>query len=214
MKPAHSRQHPAVCTGEHRSASSLTLRVDDVSTLFPLLQRGFMVKAGIGCSIRNLLCGQLGIAPEFVDERIQTIFLDGKTVDDVDGSVVSEGSTLALSAAMPGLVGATLRKGGPLASMRSQISHHPDAQTAQPAQGFFTMKIFNLLIPELGPHLLETGIWLDGEAFQEFLAGRPPQFWTGCRSAQADGVEIDGKTLGDAIRPDAQRIIFLKAVSI
>ena len=34
--------------------------------------------------------------------------LDGKPVDDIGSSFLHDGSTLALSAAMPGLVGATL----------------------------------------------------------------------------------------------------------
>ena len=37
--------------------------------------------------------------------------------------MVGHGDTLALSAAMPGLVGATMRRGGYFAGLRANISH-------------------------------------------------------------------------------------------
>ncbi|MCP4349944.1 MAG: endonuclease/exonuclease/phosphatase family protein [Desulfobacterales bacterium] len=62
-----------------------------------------MLKVQVGCSIRSLLCKQTDVASDYVDERISTVFLDGKPVDDVDSAIVKNGSVLALSAAMPGL---------------------------------------------------------------------------------------------------------------
>jgi len=87
---------------------SLTLEPDKIHGFFPLLRQGFMVRARVGCSIKTMLCEQFGVSPEYMEDRIKTIFLDGKTVDDVDSAIIKDGSTLALSAAMPGLVGATL----------------------------------------------------------------------------------------------------------
>ena len=67
-----------------RVSLSLTLDPDKIQGFFPLLQRGFMVKVQIGCSIKTILCEQFGLDPEYVEDRIQTIFLDGKMVDDID----------------------------------------------------------------------------------------------------------------------------------
>jgi hypothetical protein len=91
-----------------------------IPRFFQLLQQGFAVKVQAGCSVKTLLCEQLGLSPEYLEERIQTIFLDGRPVDDVNSAIIEDGSTLALSAAMPGLAGATLRKGGYYAPMRGR----------------------------------------------------------------------------------------------
>jgi len=71
-----------------------------------------MISATVGCSIKNLLCNQFDITPEYLSDRISTIFLNGKPVDDVESAIIKDNSILALSGAMPGLVGATFRKGG------------------------------------------------------------------------------------------------------
>ena len=62
---------------------------------------------------------QLGISESYLNERVQTIFLNGRAVDDLFGEVVGNNSTIALSAAMPGLAGAVFRKGGMLSSLRN-----------------------------------------------------------------------------------------------
>lgn len=143
-----------------------------------------MVETMVGCSVKEFLCDQLGLSPEYVEERIQTIFLDGKPVDNTDKTMVKEGSTLALSAAMPGLLGATLRKGGYYATIRSQISYRENPCTNQPYPGRVLgrvhVKLFNLLLPELGPAFLERGIWINGNDVKEFLKGQPDAFWSEC----------------------------------
>ena len=95
---------------------------EQAGRFFPLLQQGFTVRARTGCSIRELLCGQFGIDPDYLKQRITTIFLNGKAIDDPESSRVADGATLALSAAMPGLVGATMRRGGYYAAMRGAIA--------------------------------------------------------------------------------------------
>jgi hypothetical protein len=72
----------------------LVLEAEKVQDFFPLLQRGFMFKARVDCSIKTLLCEQVGLKPEYVEDRIKTIFLDGKAVDDIDSAIIKDGSTL------------------------------------------------------------------------------------------------------------------------
>lgn len=121
-------------------------------------QNGFKIKTTVNCSIRRLLCDHLGISPAYLEERIKTIFLDGKPVDDLDTAIVKNGSTLALSAAMPGLVGATMRRGGVLASFRNTITHEKESQTSDEEKGTVCIKLFNMLINELMPHFLHLGV--------------------------------------------------------
>jgi len=125
------------------------------------LQRGVRVPARVPCTIAQFLVDQLGIAPETVERRISTLFVDGSVVDSVDGTELRDGSILALSAAMPGLVGATLRRGGYYARMRAEITAAAGpGPAARAGSGVVTVKLFNLLIAELGPHLLAHGILL------------------------------------------------------
>ena len=157
-------------------STSLTfvLKPDHLAVFFPLLQQGVRVEARVGCDIQSLLCDQFQLAPDYLADRITTIFLNGKPVDDVATAVVTDGATLALSAAMPGLVGATLRKSGCLASFRNTISHRNEAAPASACEnGFITLKLFNMLLPEVGPQYLAHGVWIRGRELQACLTDYP-----------------------------------------
>jgi hypothetical protein len=133
------------------------------------------------------------VSPEYVEERIKTVFMDGKAVDDVDLAVIKNGSVLAFSAAMPGLAGTTLRRGGPLAAFRSQITHREEEKAISQRGGVVVLKLFNLLIKELGPSFLRRGIWVRGDELENFLKSRPDDFWEEFRAAKVDGKEADLK---------------------
>jgi hypothetical protein len=132
---------------------------DDSRLLVPLLQQGVQMEIENGCRLEDLLCRQWGLDRDYVYGRISTLFLDGRPVDDIESARVRDGAVLALSCAMPGLIGATMRRGGVLAGFRSSISHREAQQKADAgAQGTITVKLFNMLTRELGPHLLARGI--------------------------------------------------------
>ena len=153
------------------SADRLSLVVDAklVPLFFQLLGHGFYLNVQTGCSVKELLCNQLGIHENYLAQRIQTIFLNAKVVDDVNSAIVSEDATMALSAAMPGLVGSILRSGGVYAPMRSQISHEKIKSVSQLKNGKITLKLWNLVVKELGPAFLERGIWIEAEEVQSFI---------------------------------------------
>jgi hypothetical protein len=170
---------------------SLALEKTLIPIFYQLLSKGFIIYAQAGFTIKELLCGQLGIKDDYLEERIQTIFLDNKTVDDVNSAVIREGSTLALSAAMPGVLGATLRKGGWYAPMRRQISHDKDIASDTNKKGELTIKLFNLIVRELGPFFLEHGIRVMGEDFFDIVARNENVFMAGCNKAIKDDNDID-----------------------
>ncbi len=152
---------------------SLVITPDRLTVFLPLLQQGVRVDARVGCDIQSLLCDQFKFIPDYLADRINTIFLNGKPVDDVGTALVENGDTLALSGSMPGLVGATFRKAGCLASFRGTISYRPEETDAAVCQdGFITLKLFNLLIPEMGPPVLARGVWIKARALQDILARR------------------------------------------
>ena len=168
----------------------LRFQQQSIAAFFPFLQRGFGV-AVTPCSVLDLLCKTLALEPEAIRSRIQTLFLNGKPVDDMAAAHVQDGDHLALSAAMPGLVGATMRSGGALAGFRRSISHQ--AQTVQPdsRQGILTVKLFNLLIRELGPRFLAKGILVTGGDLNVLLDSLSAGDLRRCRHAQLDARPID-----------------------
>jgi hypothetical protein len=190
---------------------SLTLEKTLIPVFYQLLSQGFAIHAQLGCTIKELLCGQLGIKDDYLEERIQTIFLDYKTVDDVNSAVIREGSILALSAAMPGVLGATLRKGGWYAPMRKQISHDNDITSDLRKKGEVTIKLFNLIAKELGPLFLERGIRIKGEDFFDIVARKENVFITGCKKAIKDDNDIDPEKLMEVEWKDKQVFLQIKS---
>lgn len=186
----------------------LTLGPDLIPRFYQFLGQGFRLKVRVGCSIKELLCKQLGISEDYLENRIQTLFLDGKPVDNVNTAIIREKASLALSAAMPGLVGATLRKGGSFTPMRSQISHRTGMESFSGKKGMVVLKLFNLIAEELGPIFLKQGIWIHVKDFQEFLSRQPDNFFSGLMEVRVDEDKIDLHKLSEIKSED--REIFLK----
>lgn len=162
-----------------------------ISRFSKLIERGFRLKVKTGRSIKELFCEQLGISDDYFDYRIQTIFLDGKAVDNPDAAWVENGSRLALSAAMPGLVGATFRKGGRYASLRGTISYSTSKKSNSGGEGEITLKLFNMIARELGPVFLQKGIIIEGKRFQDFVLRYSEDLKTACTSIHLNDEKAD-----------------------
>ena len=169
-----------------RAKLDLTCDSQNLSPFFLLLQQGVVLEARVGATVEEFLCGQLGIERRYLQERINTIFLDGKPVDDATTAVIRDGSTLALSAALPGLVGAAFRKGGFYARLRDAISHAADDPSGSAGRGLVTLKLYNLVAKELGTQLLGAGVLVKTDDLKQFFAGRSEGFWGRCRHATVD----------------------------
>ncbi|OPY72208.1 MAG: hypothetical protein A4E63_01301 [Syntrophorhabdus sp. PtaU1.Bin050] len=175
-----SSSNPFGFTGKASLNLTISAKQSMLSGFHELLQSGFVLICIIGVSIRNLLCDQFRLSPQFVEDRISTIFLDGKPVDDIDTTTVTDSTTIALSGAMPGLVGATLRRKSPLASFRQTISSPSALQEESKAPGAVRIKVFNILMDELGPLFLGRGVFLSAETLKFFLEKQTSEFWEGC----------------------------------
>ena len=177
-----------------------------IAEFFQLLQQEVKIRRRIGCSVDIFLREEIGAAPETI-AKIQSIILDGKPVDDINSALVHEGSVLALSAAMPGLVGATLRRGGAYSSFRGAITYHETEAAGMSGKGWVSVKIFNLLMAELGPGLLRQGVLVHSAAFADLLADRPQEFRQGC-SVTLDGKPIDiGMLVGTAALQGKEQVL-------
>lgn len=178
--------------------NTLTLTVSNklLVMFFQLLEQGFIMESSVGCSARDFICGQLGMERQYLEERVQTIFLDHNPVDNLDSAVIREESILALSAAMPGLAGATLRKGGRFAALRNQISYESGAACGPGQKTKVTVKLFNVVAKELGEILFQRGIRIKSSNFvwlvEKHIDGR---------RAHIKSTVLDGKTI------DPQRLV-------
>lgn len=152
---------------------NLKLEQHQLKAFFPLLQQGVTVPATVGCSLKSLLCDQLAIPADYVTDRITTVFLDNRPVDDLDHTLVQNGSRVTLSAAMPGLVGATMRRGGFYAALRQGISHATDRVEGTGERGVVRIKLFNLLLNELGPLILARAIIMKQGELNDLLPNLP-----------------------------------------
>lgn len=177
LKASANEKAPRICFITERAL---------VSRFFPLLQRGVTIGGHVGCSVSAFLNKEVGVGQDTL-EKIQSVFLDGSPVDDLGSAILKDGATLALSAALPGLVGATLRRGGAYSSFRSTITYHETGSECVPGEGFVHLKLFNLLMAELGPGLLRKGVYVSSSDLAEFVSGQPADFWKGCRQILVNG---------------------------
>ncbi len=151
----------------------LTMPQETVAGFASLLQHGIQCAIDQPVEILPFLLSLPGFNPEYIENRLQTIFINGSAVDSLD-RVLSAGSTLALSAAMPGLAGAIFRRQGLHGSLRSQPE---EKATAIPSEsGFVTLKLFNTIAIDRVHDLLANGILISGKAFCDFAARREHLF--------------------------------------
>jgi hypothetical protein len=136
---------------------------------FELLSTGIVIKTPMGVSVREFLCRIMGIEPMYVDTHIQTIFLNGRALDDIDGALLADGAVLALSSAMPGLAGAVFRRGGAYATLRSNVSATPNNCRKSSSEGTIILKLFNQVAADLGPSFFKNGVRVKGHSLSQFL---------------------------------------------
>jgi len=150
---------------------AMTLRSDRLCAFFPLLQSGVWVPCRVGVTLEDLLVGQWGIDAGYVAGRITTLFVNSRAVDSVATTRVPGGAVVALSGAMPGLVGATMRRGGFYAAMRGAMTCREDGAGGESDIARVRVKLFNLLLGELGPGFLARGIVLTASELYALIRG-------------------------------------------
>jgi len=138
-----------------------------------LLQHGILLPVDRPVALLPFLLALPGFDAEYIENTVQTIFINGVAIDSLDRSLPA-GSTLALSAAMPGLAGAIFRRQGLHGSLRSQPVEKVTPQQAD--SGFVTLKLFNSIATDRVCDLLTQGIHLPGQAFHDFAAKREHLF--------------------------------------
>ncbi|HWR03367.1 MAG TPA: hypothetical protein VN419_05050 [Humidesulfovibrio sp.] len=188
-----------------------------LEALTPLAREGFAVEVTAGCSLRATLADDLGLGRECVETRIQTVFMDGSPVDDIDADFARPGSVLALAGALPGVAGIAMQRGSRIGVYREGITHqveqqsgqqagqqdcHPvwqDEAASEPARPLrVTLKLFNTVAVECLAQVLRHGVELRAGRLAELLDERPDAL------AQAE-FELDGAPLSRAAVADVLR---------
>lgn len=172
---------------EPSTVLQISLAPDKISKFLSLFTAGVLLPVQIGGTLEELICDQLGVSKDYFESRVQTIFLNFKAVDAPEKAVVNDNAAVTLSAAMPGLVGATMRKGGTLAGFRSGISCAQDEECEEATKGTITLKLLNMVARELGPTFLEKGVYLTGDQLAVFLAEADSGLQDDCREIVLDG---------------------------
>lgn len=194
---------------EKRGHLRLHFQKNLIAAFSPLLQQGFFIEITAG-NIQDRLCQICDMDPEKLRELIQTVFLNGKPVDDMEKVSIQNGDCLALSAAMPGLVGATMRSGGVLAGFRRTISHRPQQIRNNTQNGVLTIKLFNLLIKEIGPRFLRQGILVELEDFRNLMLSLSEAAWNVCETAVLNDRSLRPDTLANMAWPQGRGYMHLR----
>ena len=185
----------------------------ELRTFHFLLQQGLRIETPLGGSVQDFLVRQLGLNPEVIEEKIQTIFLNGKALDDPGRAFLTDGVSLALSGALPGLVGATMRRGGFYSSLRDPITFQGGTGFQGPQKGKILLKVFNILVKDLGHRILEMGFMIKQSELRDFLRRNESKLEDECQIRDGDGVEIPYRNLLIASSDESGKDIFVKVIS-
>lgn len=165
-----------------------------------------MVETPAGATLLEVLSGA-GFSREYLRDRVQTIFLDGSAVDDLNAETIGGGSVIALSAALPGLAGAIFRKESAVAPLRSRTEKRKDAPGERTQTVFATLKLFNLVAEEMGPALMRDGITVKRSDLREEFTKRSRVLENVIIGAELDGKSVSPGALLAGDLPDHEYIL-------
>jgi hypothetical protein len=135
-----------------------------------LLQTGIRITADYGTTIGVFLASLPGFTEDYINDQVQTIFLNGTATDDLETPLDVDKPVLAISAAMPGLAGAIFRKNSLHAALRTtQTTHRNESAEAMVA---VTLKLFNAIARDRGEQLLKEGVTMEAASVRRFFETR------------------------------------------
>jgi len=194
-------------------ACSFCLPVESISSFYPLLAQGFFMSITTGCSVKEFLCDYLGWDIEFVQQRVQTIFMEGRLVDDINRALVQDGASIAVSGAMPGVLGAIVRKESFYSARRSQITGQSGADkepSSRQAQGRVRVKLFNVIAKEKGSALFDKGIIIMGKDFKSYMRLQPESLLAQCKAVRIEQKPADINQLLSARLEDREILLRIR----
>jgi hypothetical protein len=155
------------------------------------LQKGVFISSCEGKTLYSFLTERCGISAEYIAEKIKTILIDGKPVDDIFNTTIKDGEVCALSGAMPGIVGAMMRIGSPYAAMRESITLRPGDSVESGKEINFGLKLFNVILSDLGPDFLKRGILIEQKRAVELFRRHGDEIYSNCSEISINGSLVD-----------------------
>jgi hypothetical protein len=159
-----------------------------------LLQAGIFVPAVRGVSIGLFLEALPGFTADYINDQVQTIFLNGTATDDMETPLDGDNPVLAISAAMPGLAGAIFRRNSLHAALRT-VKKTTESRSAAD-EITVTLKLFNAIARDRGIQLLEGGVRIKASSLAAFLNNRTPLM------ASIRKARLSGETIAPARLPE------------
>ena len=153
----------------------LWVNLNNITFFTTIFQSGIKVKCFQGTTLGIFLSQFSGFTPEYISETVQTVFLNGTAIDDMEVIFSDKQATLALSASMPGLAGAILRRNSFHAALRTEtgiVSSKSDSTSLTTV----TLKLFNRIATERGVDLLNDGVPISSCDCLNFFSRRPHLF--------------------------------------
>lgn len=165
-----------------------------------VLQAGIVLQAHAGDTLGVFLDKLPGFTREYIINEIQTIFLNGTAIDDLETPLAGDNPVLALSAAMPGLAGAIFRKNSFHAALRTTLEEK-DSSCRDHRPIHVHLKLFNSIARDRGADLLATGVCIKASSLLNFFSTSPPLF-DHLLSVNLDGRKKTGEELTGCLAQD------------
>ena len=132
-------------SNNHTTTLSATLFISPVEIyrFTTLLQSGIKLPVVAGTPLGIFINSLPGFDPNYISENIQTIFLDGNALDNLEHPLTQSEHIVALSAAMPGLAGAIFRRNSLCAALRTQ-QEKPQVTDQEKNEIIIHLKLFKV----------------------------------------------------------------------
>jgi hypothetical protein len=92
-----------------------------------------------------------------------------------------------------------MRRGGAFASLRSSITADERDVSVSRGAGIIRLKLFNMVMRELGPGFLKKGIVIRTSELVYFFKEQPEAFWHGVPVIGLNGAAVDRRMLTDGV---------------
>lgn len=164
-------------------------KVNDL--LIPELQKGFYILTVEGQDVFKFLSEDCNMKSAYIREKIKTIFINGGPVDDIYNTRIKEYEEIALSGAMPGIVGAMMRIGSPYAPMRDNITVRPEEIINCGKKILVGLKLFNVILHDRGNGFLRNGIIFTRQRFEIYITRNINLILSDCSSIDINNINSD-----------------------
>jgi len=176
----------------------------------PELQKGFYISSNEGKTVYSFLTDTCGMSETYISEKIKTVLIGGGPVDDIFNTEIKDGGTCAISGAMPGIVGAMMRIGSPYAAMRESITVKPHKSAESGKNIIIELKLFNVILSDMGIHFLKQGILLNRGRVFEFFKMRREEIYSDCREILLNDSPVEKHKITDEEYGGIGELVILK----